>query len=134
MAKFIFAFISTFLLGASSYAAKAEKVFFVSPTDGATVSQTFEAQFGEEGLKVKPAGKDIAEKDAGHFHVLIDQDAYPAGQVIPTDATHLHYGKAQKKATLTLSPGTHKLTLQFADGAHRSNGEALSQTITVHVK
>lgn len=85
-------------------------------------------------MKVVPAGKDIDDKKAGHFHVLVDQSFFPEGQVIPADATHLHYGKAQMDATLTLPPGKHTLTLQFADGAHRSAGEKLSQTITVNVK
>jgi phosphate-selective porin len=122
-------------ISASAFAAApATKVFFVSPVDGATVSTTFDMKFGQSGLTVSPAGKDVDNKMAGHFHVLVDSLFFPAGQVIPADATHVHYGKAQMGGSLTLTPGAHTLTLQFADGAHRSFGEPLSQTIKVNVK
>ena len=35
---------------------------------------------------------------------------------------------------MKLEPGTHTLTLQFADGNHNSYGEAMSETITVTVE
>jgi hypothetical protein len=56
------------------------------------------------------------------------------GTVIPVDNTHLHFGKGQTEAVLTLSPGNHLLTLQFADGAHRSYGSPLSRSISVTVE
>jgi hypothetical protein len=56
------------------------------------------------------------------------------GTVIPKDSTHLHFGKAQTETSLTLSPGKHKLTLQLADGLHRSYGSQLATSITVTVK
>lgn len=112
----------------------AAKVFFIEPKDGAVVAKIFKVKFGSEGLKIKAAGQDVDEKTSGHYHVLVDQGFFPDNAVIPADAAHLHYGKGQTEAELTLPPGTHKLTLQFADGAHRSGGERLSQTITVNVK
>ena len=60
--------------------------------------------------------------------------AVPAGTVIPSDAQHLHFGKGQTEAEVTLAPGTYKLTALFANGAHQSYGPAMSQTITVTVK
>jgi len=53
---------------------------------------------------------------------------------VPKDATHLHFGKAQSSTEVTLAPGKHVLTLQFADGIHRSYGSQLATTITVTVK
>ena len=110
------------------------KVFFISPKNGDTISSTFNMKFGSENLTVVPAGTDIDDKTKGHFHILVDRGFFPKDQVIPMDETHIHYGKGQKEASLTLPPGKHKLTLQFADGAHRSSGRALSETITVTVK
>ena len=49
------------------------------------------------------------------------------------DDKHLHFGKGQTETQVTLSPGVHSLTMQFADGAHRSFGEALSASIKVTV-
>ncbi|MBP6707250.1 MAG: DUF4399 domain-containing protein, partial [Achromobacter sp.] len=40
----------------------------------------------------------------------------------------------QTETELKLAPGKHTLTMQFADGAHRSYGPDLSSTISVTVK
>ncbi len=114
--------------------AKTEKVFFVYPKDGAVVGAKFTAKFGLEGLAIKPAGEDMDNKKAGHFHILVNKEFFTADQVIPADENHIHYGKGQTEAELKLAPGKYKLTLQFADGAHRSSGQKLSQTINITVK
>lgn len=112
--------------------ASAQSVSFVEPQDGATVPSTFHVKFGLDGMKVAPAG-DMTE-GSGHHHLLIDADAIPEGAVIPMDERHRHFGKGQTEAEITLPPGSHRLTMQFADGAHRSYGEKLSKTITVNVQ
>ena len=110
------------------------RVFFIEPKDAATVEQTFKVKMGVEGMKVCEANKPSKDKKCGHFHVLIDQAAFPDGEVIPKDEWHLHFGKKEKEAKMTLSPGKHLLTLQFADHAHLSYGAKLSHTITIDVK
>lgn len=71
----------------------------------------------------------------GHHHLLIDAgDSIPAGQVVPKDAQHMHFGKAQSSTEVTLPAGKHVLTLQFADGIHRSYGSQMAATINVIVK
>lgn len=112
------------------------EVYFVNLDDNATVPSTFLVQFGVKGLEVKPAGQDIDNKKAGHHHILIDNPAgeTPEGQVVPADAKNIHFGKGQTESILELSPGKHTLTLQFADGAHRSYGKKLAKTITIYVK
>lgn len=112
----------------------AGKVFFVEPTDGAKVKGPVKMKFGVEGYTVRPAGEDAIEQVTGHHHVIVDGQPVPTGTVVPMDETHIHYGKGQTEAELTLSPGKHTLTLQFADGAHLSYGARLSQTITVEVE
>lgn len=112
----------------------AEKVYFVSPKEGSTVEKKFKVQFGVEGKKVRPAGEDIKDNKSGHHHLILDGTAIPEGQIVPTDAKHLHFGKGQTETEVTLEPGEHTLTLQFADGAHKSYGEKMSTTIKIHVK
>lgn len=112
----------------------AKKVFFISPKDGAVVSSPLKIKMGTKGVKVCEANIETKDKKCGHHHLLIDQAAIPAGQVVPKDDNHLHYGKKQKEAEVTLAPGKHTLTLQFADFAHLSYGEDYSATITVEVK
>ncbi|MGZ5278705.1 MAG: DUF4399 domain-containing protein [Pseudobdellovibrionaceae bacterium] len=118
----------------TSGAIQKAKVYFVEPKDGATVAKTFKIKMGVEGMKIRPAGEAPDEMISGHHHVIINKGAISAGQPIATDDKHLHFGKGQTETEVTLPPGKHTLTLQFADGAHRSFGPKMSQTITVIVK
>lgn len=110
----------------------AEGVSFVEPANGATVSNPVHVKFAVNGMQVKPAGELI--EGAGHHHILIDGKPLPKGEVVPANDHAIHYGKGQTEADLTLPTGDHTLTLQFADGAHRSYGPEWSKTITIHVK
>ncbi|MFC5430446.1 DUF4399 domain-containing protein [Paraburkholderia denitrificans] len=117
---------------AVSGVARAEGVYFVTPKDGATVSNPVHVKFDVDGMTVAPAG--TTTPSTGHHHLLIDSGPLPQGQVVPVNDKSLHYGKGQTEADITLPPGDHTLTAQFADGAHHSYGPQWSQTITVHVK
>ena len=120
-------------------AAKAEKpartdfVEFLGIADGETIGIERRVDFVVKGKKVRPAGEAPEEKTTGHHHVIIDGSAMAEGTIIPMDEKHLHFGKGQTSTVLKLTPGAHTLTLQFADGAHRSYGPAWSQTIKVSV-
>jgi hypothetical protein len=120
------------LLAWASPAAAADRVFFEAPADGAVVHSPVQLKFGVEGYKVVPAG--ALDDHTGHHHVIVDGEPVPVGVVVPADATHIHYGKAQTTAELPLSPGKHTLTMQFGDGAHRSLGPAMSSTIHITVE
>lgn len=109
------------------------KVYFKNLKDGETVKSPFKVEMGIDGLKLDTAGAIVA--GSGHHHLLIDAgDSIPAGLAVPKDSTHLHFGKAQSSTEVTLPAGKHVLTLQFADGIHRSYGSKLATTITVTVK
>ncbi len=119
------------LIGVSTLA-NAASVSFVEPADGATVGRTFPVKFAVTGMEVTPAGE--LSPTSGHHHLIIDGGPIAAGEVVPFDESHIHFGKGQTEATVTLLRGTHRLTLQFADGAHQSYGNSLSSTVTVIVK
>jgi hypothetical protein len=108
------------------------EVFFVEPKDGAELASPFTVKFGVKNLLVEPAGE--IKAGSGHHHLLINSDSTPSGESIPADQTHIHYGKAQTEAQISLEPGTYKLTMQFANGAHQSYGSELSKTINIIVK
>jgi hypothetical protein len=110
------------------------EVYIISPQDGATVPQTFTVRFGLKGMGIAPAG--VAHENTGHHHLLIDVKALPvAGQPIPKDAQHVHFGGGQTETTLTLTPGTHTLQLELGDLNHIPFDPPLvSKSITVHVK
>ena len=108
-------------------------VYFKNLKNGQTVSSPVKVEMGAKGISVDSAG--TVKPNSGHFHILVDaEDSIPTGVVIAKDSTHLHFGNAQEETTLKLSPGKHKLALQFADGAHRSYGSKLDTTININVK
>lgn len=109
------------------------KVVFKNLKNGASVTSPLKIQMGVENIKVDTAGPVIA--GVGHHHLFIDaEDSLAAGTMVPKDSSHLHFGKGQTETEVKLAPGKHKLTLQFADGLHRSYGGKLSSVITVDVK
>jgi hypothetical protein len=109
------------------------KVSFKNLKDGATVSSPVKVEMAAKNIAVDSAGK--IRPASGHFHLLIDAgDSTASGVVVPKDSTHLHFGNAQKETTVKLTPGKHRLAIQFADGIHRSYGSKLASAITVDVK
>jgi uncharacterized protein DUF4399 len=110
------------------------KVYFKNLKDGATVRSMFKVEFGVEGLKVRPAGQDPLDHTTGHHHLIIDGRPIATGQTVPFDNKDLHFGEGQTEAEITLPPGRHTLTLEFADGAHRSYGPKWAATVTVNVR
>lgn len=119
-------------MGAAPLAAFAQSVSFAEPADGATVTSPFKVKFAVAGMDIKPAG-DMAA-NTGHHHLIINGAALKAGESVPFDATHLHFGKGQTETEVKLEPGTYTLTMQFANGAHQSYGATMSKTIKVTVK
>ncbi len=109
------------------------RVFFKNLKNGETVSSPVKVEMGVEGMKLDTAGTIMV--NSGHHHLLIDaEDSLASGTVVLKDEKHLHFGKAQSSVELTLTPGKHKLALQYADGIHRSYGGQLSKVITITVK
>ncbi len=107
-------------------------VYFVNLKNWDTVKSPFVVQMGVKGKTVAPMG--TMDTKTGHHHLIIDGNYVVKGLVIPKDETHLHFGKGQTVDTLSLSPGSHTLTLQFADGAHMSYGDDWHAMITIVVK
>ncbi|MYM41421.1 DUF4399 domain-containing protein [Duganella qianjiadongensis] len=120
------------LMLAVSTAFAQQSVAFVEPADGATVSSPFKVKFAVTGMDIKPAGDMTA--NAGHHHLLINAAPVKAGEVVPADETHIHFGKGQTETEVKLAPGTYKLSLQFANGLHQSYGPGMSKDITITVK
>lgn len=108
-----------------------EGVGFAAPEDGAEVSNPIEVEMEVMGMQVEPAG--TMEEGTGHHHLIIDGRPVAKGEVIPADDSHIHFGGGQTLYELSLPPGEHTLTLQFADGKHQSYGPDWSSTITVDV-
>lgn len=108
-----------------------QRVYFIEPKDGAVVGNEVKVVMGVQGMEIKPAGAVV--ENTGHHHLLIDvPQQLNTGETVPAGSDkHLHFGKGQTETTIKLAPGTHTLTLQFANGAHASYGEKMRSTISV---
>ena len=107
-------------------------VFFVELKDSQGVMSPLLVKMGVNGMQVEKAG--AINSLSGHHHLIIDGDFIEEKNIVPLDDTHLHFGQAQTETEIKLTPGYHKLTLQFANGVHSSYGGRWSKSITVLVK
>jgi hypothetical protein len=111
------------------------EVYFISPSDGATVHGPVTVRFGLKGMGIAPAG--VKFDNTGHHHLLVDTDFSELKLDAPMPATDkiLHFGKGQTETTLTLPAGKHTLEIVFADYLHQSFDPPLhSKKITITVK
>lgn len=109
------------------------QVYIVSPRDGEEVKNPVHVVFGIKGMTLAPAG--TQEPLTGHHHLLIDVETLPAaGQPIPADENHRHFGQAQTETRIMLSPGQHSLQLMLGDGLHVPHDPAVvSEKIQITV-
>jgi hypothetical protein len=107
------------------------EVYFIEPTDGATVPTTFTVKFGLKGMGVAPAGTD--KPATGHHHLLIDRELPPLDQ--PMSGDIMHFGGGQTEAEVTLEPGVHTLQLLVGDQNHVPHDPPVaSEKITITVE
>jgi len=111
--------------------AESPHVFFKNLKEGEVVSSPVKVEMGVQGKTLAKAGS--TSESEGHHHLIVDAGPMEKGTVIPADATHIHFGQAQTETTVELSPGKHTLTLQLADGLHRSFGKDWSSTVHIEV-
>lgn len=106
------------------------QVYFISPQNGDTVSETFTVRFGLKGMGVAPAGVDI--QATGHHHLIINGELPPLGQ--PMGDSVKHFGGGQTETVLTLPKGQHTLQLILGDKFHiPHNPPVISEKITITV-
>ena len=109
------------------------ELYFISPTDGASVSGKITVVFGLKGMGVAPAG--TAKPATGHHHLLIDTDLPALDEGIPADDQHVHFGGGQTQTTIMLAPGKHTLQLLLGDMNHVPHDPPVySRRIVVTVK
>lgn len=92
------------------------RVFFITPEDGAVVSNPVNVEFGIEGMDVVPAG--TVRPNTGHHHLLVDTGLPDLSRPIPADDNHIHFGDGSTSTELTLAPGQHTLCLLLGDHLH----------------
>jgi hypothetical protein len=92
------------------------QAFFVDLADGARLPLKSTIKFGLSGMELVPAGTE--KPGSGHHHLLIDAPLPPLDREIPSDFNHVHFGRGQTSAEITLTPGEHTLQLMVGDHQH----------------
>ena len=83
-------------------------------------------------MELVPAGTN--KPNSGHHHLLIDAPLPAFDREIPSDLNHLHFGRAQTEAEITLAPGDHTLQLLLGDHEHLPHDPPIfSKVIHIHV-
>lgn len=107
-------------------------VYFENLRDGQYMPPRMIVRFGLLNMGVAPAGVD--KPNTGHHHLIIDAPTPSAGEPIPNDFNHLHFGAGQTQADVTLPPGRHSLQLVLGDEDHVLHyPPVMSKPITVIV-
>ena len=115
----------------------ANRVFFVTPTNGATIKPMSTIEFGSSGVTVGavPPGELKPEQvraNTIHYHIAVDSDCLAAGTVIPKADPWVHFGDGKNVIEMSLPTGAHRLTVQAGDDMHRTIA-GLCETINVTV-
>ena len=117
--------------------AAAPRVFFVAPrdqTDHATeIPLGF--TFGTEGFEVSPVPGEVSSPraDMGHYHLGVNAECLPAGEIIPAADPWVHFGDGSDGMEMTLEGGEYRFSVQIGDDEHRTL-EGLCETITIRME
>jgi hypothetical protein len=119
---------------AAPKAPKDAYLYIIWPNDHEVIRGGFWCRFGLRNMGIAPAG--TVKANTGHHHLFIDVDEpIKAGETIPADKKHLHFGAGQTEARLELSKGKHTLQLVLGDAKHRVFDPPLvSKKITITIR
>ena len=121
---------------AAAVSSAAPRVFFIEPTDGASVKSPVHFRFGSEGVTIAAVPPDpvtTVRPNTGHFHLGIDADCLaPGTEIVKGTPTWVHFGKGDDVFDSQFTPGPHKVSLQGADDKHVTM-PGLCTTITINV-
>jgi hypothetical protein len=116
--RYLFIFLLSFSMHAIELSPSVDNasVYFISPSDGESISGKVTVRFGLKNFGVAPAGTQILH--TGHHHLIIDADLPPLNLPIPADKNYVHFGKGQTEVELELTKGEHTLQLLLGDFRH----------------
>ena len=117
------------------FAQSEPQVFFVTPTNGATVTSPVAFEFGSLNLTVSPVPEEVDQPRAGvsHYHIGFYTDCLSVGEEIPRADPWVHFGDGSATFETLLEPGDHTFAVPVGDDEHRTL-EGLCSTITITVE
>lgn len=108
-------------------------LYIIWPNDGQRIKGAFWCRFGLRNMGIARAGDKTP--NAGHHHLFVDlNEEIKAGDVIPSDRNHIHFGAGQSEARVELPPGRHTLQLVLGDADHKVfSPPVVSKKVTITV-
>ena len=113
------------------------RVFFRAPrdeTDHATeIPLGF--TFGVENFEIGVVPEEVTSvrEGVGHYHLGVETECLPAGEIIPAADPWVHFGDGSDGMEMQLEGGEYRFTVQIGDDEHRTL-EGLCETITVRME
>ena len=113
------------------------RVFFVAPineTDHPT-EIPLGLTFGVESFQISPVPEEVVSpRDGlGHYHLGVNADCLPAGEIIPAADPWIHLGDGSDGLEMQLEGAEYRFSVQIGDDEHRTL-EGLCETITIRME
>lgn len=113
------------------------RVFFIAPQDETDHSDQFPLafEFGVENFEISAVPDPVGSvrPGVGHYHLGLNAECLPAGEVIPEGAPWIHFGDGSNSMEMMLEQGHYRFTVQIGDDEHRTL-EGLCETITIRME
>ena len=115
----------------------APRVFFELPmneTDHPT-ELPLALTFGVENYEIGavPETASTPRDGVGHYHLGVNADCLPAGEIIPNADPWIHFGDGSDGMEMQLEGGEYRFSVQIGDDEHRTI-EGLCETITIRME
>jgi hypothetical protein len=123
---------------AGDAAMAAPRVFFVSPIDETDhpTEVPLGLTFGAESFQIGAVPEEevtLARENLGHFHLGVNTECLPVGELIPKADPWIHLGDGSDGMEMQLEAGEYRFSVQIGDDEHRTI-EGLCETITIRME
>jgi len=113
------------------------RVFFVAPLDDTDhpTELPLGFTFGIENFEISPVPEEVDSPRGGlgHYHLGVNAECLPAGEIIPAADPWVHFGDGSDGMEMTLEDGEYTFSVQIGDDEHRTL-EGLCETITIRME
>ncbi len=91
--------------------------------------------FGVENYEIGavPETATTPRGGVGHYHLGVNAECLPAGEIIPSADPWIHFGDGSDGMEMQLEGGEYRFSVQIGDDEHRTI-EGLCETITIRME
>ncbi len=91
--------------------------------------------FGVENYEIGAVPETVSTPrgGVGHYHLGVNAECLPAGEIIPNADPWIHFGDGSDGMEMQLEGGEYRFSVQIGDDEHRTI-EGLCETITIRME